>query len=84
MIGHAAENIDGADVVVVSTAVRRDNPEVAAALERRMPVVPRAEMLGELMRFRHVDRGRRHARQDDDHEPGGQRAGRGRARIRPS
>ena len=44
-------NVEGADVVVVSTAVASDNPEVAAALERRIPVVPRAEMLGELMRF---------------------------------
>ncbi len=54
MIGHAAENIEGADVIVVSTAIRRENPEVAAALERRIPVVPRAQMLGELMRFRHA------------------------------
>jgi UDP-N-acetylmuramate--alanine ligase len=51
--GHAAANVDGADVVVVSTAIPRDNPEVAAALARRVPVVPRAEMLGELMRFRY-------------------------------
>ena len=43
----------GADVVVVSGAVARDNPEVQAALDARMPVVPRAEMLGELMRFRY-------------------------------
>jgi UDP-N-acetylmuramate--alanine ligase len=50
--GHRAENADRADVVVVSTAVPRDNPEIAAALARRVPVVPRAEMLGELMRFR--------------------------------
>jgi UDP-N-acetylmuramate--alanine ligase len=50
-MGHSAVNVDGADVVVVSTAVSADNPEVAAALERRIPVVPRAEMLGELMRF---------------------------------
>ncbi|MEN9705668.1 MAG: UDP-N-acetylmuramate--L-alanine ligase [Pseudomonadota bacterium] len=54
MIGHAASNIDGADVVVVSTAIQRDNPEVAAALDRRLPVVKRAEMLGELFRFRHA------------------------------
>jgi UDP-N-acetylmuramate--alanine ligase len=54
MFGHAAENIEGADVIVVSTAIRRDNPEVAAALEKRIPVVPRAQMLGELMRFRHA------------------------------
>ena len=39
-------------MVVVSSAVPRDNPEVQAALARRIPVVPRAEMLGELMRFR--------------------------------
>ena len=53
-IGHAAANIDGADVVVVSTAISHANPEVAAAIERRIPVVPRAQMLGELMRFRHA------------------------------
>lgn len=51
-IGHRAENIEGADVVVVSTAVAADNPEVQAARLKRIPVVPRAEMLGELMRFR--------------------------------
>jgi UDP-N-acetylmuramate--alanine ligase len=50
--GHRAENAADADVVVVSSAVASDNPEVAAALARRVPVVPRAEMLGELMRFR--------------------------------
>ncbi len=52
-IGHAAEHLGNADVVVVSSAVSRANPEVAAALARRIPVVPRAEMLGELMRFRY-------------------------------
>ena len=52
-IGHRAENAQQADVVVVSSAVARENPEVAYALERRVPVVPRAEMLGELMRFRY-------------------------------
>jgi len=51
-IGHRAANADGADVVVTSSAVSVDNPEVQAALSRRVPVVPRAEMLGELMRFR--------------------------------
>jgi UDP-N-acetylmuramate--alanine ligase len=51
--GHAAHNIAGADVVVVSSAVAPDNPEVAAAREHRIPVVPRAQMLGELMRFRY-------------------------------
>jgi UDP-N-acetylmuramate--alanine ligase len=52
-IGHAASNIAGADVVVVSGAVPRDNAEVAAALAGRIPVVARAEMLAELMRFRY-------------------------------
>ena len=52
--GHAAANIGNADVVVVSSAVRPDNPEVQAALARRLPVVQRAEMLGELMRFRYA------------------------------
>ncbi len=51
--GHKAENVRGADVVVVSGAVAQDNPEVAAAREARVPVVPRAQMLGELMRFRY-------------------------------
>jgi UDP-N-acetylmuramate--alanine ligase len=50
---HAAENITGADVVVVSSAVARGNPEVDSALEHRIPVVARAEMLSELMRFRY-------------------------------
>jgi UDP-N-acetylmuramate--alanine ligase len=53
MIGHRAENVAGADVVVVSSAINPDNPEVAQALARRIPVVKRAEMLGELMRFRY-------------------------------
>ncbi|WP_244527355.1 UDP-N-acetylmuramate--L-alanine ligase [Pseudomonas borbori] len=52
-IGHRAENAESADVLVVSSAVNTSNPEVAAALERRVPVVPRAEMLAELMRYRH-------------------------------
>src|SRR5512147_399043 len=51
-IGHAPENLDDAQVVVVSTAVKRDNPEVAAARARLIPVVRRAEMLAELMRLR--------------------------------
>lgn len=50
--GHTAEHIDGADVVVTSTAVKADNPEVLAAKERNIPVIPRAMMLAELMRFR--------------------------------
>ena len=52
-IGHAAEHVAGADVVVVSTAINRENPEVAYALAERVPVVRRAEMLAELMRFRY-------------------------------
>ena len=51
--GHGAENTADADVVVVSTAVKADNPEVVAARERHIPVVPRAQMLAELMRFKH-------------------------------
>ena len=52
-IGHAAANVEGADVVVISSAVPPQNPEVEAALAARVPVVQRAEMLGELMRFRY-------------------------------
>ena len=51
-IGHAAAQVEGADVVVVSTAVGSANPELLAAREALIPVVPRAEMLAELMRFR--------------------------------
>jgi len=51
-VGHAPANIDGADAVVVSTAVKSDNPEVTAARARRIPVVPRALMLAELMRLK--------------------------------
>ncbi|NIC04483.1 UDP-N-acetylmuramate--L-alanine ligase [Billgrantia bachuensis] len=52
-IGHAEDNVAGADVVVVSTAVDPSNPEIRWAQEHRVPVVRRAEMLAELMRFRH-------------------------------
>jgi UDP-N-acetylmuramate--alanine ligase len=51
-LGHAAEHIAGADAVVVSTAVSHSNPEVLAARARRVPVVPRAVMLAELMRLK--------------------------------
>ena len=51
-IGHAAKNVEDADAVVISTAVKGDNPEVIAARTRRMPVVPRALMLAELMRLK--------------------------------
>jgi UDP-N-acetylmuramate--alanine ligase len=51
--GHSAANVEGASVVVVSSAINHANPEIAAARELRIPVVRRAEMLGELMRFRH-------------------------------
>jgi UDP-N-acetylmuramate--alanine ligase len=52
MIGHRAENLDAAEVIVVSSAVKPDNPEVVAARARRLPVVRRAEMLAELMRLK--------------------------------
>ena len=51
-IGHKAENIDGADVVVVSSAIKQDNPELVTARLKRLPVVRRAEMLAELMRLK--------------------------------
>jgi UDP-N-acetylmuramate--alanine ligase len=51
-VGHKAENIAGAAVVVVSTAIKRDNPELVAARAQRIPVVRRAEMLAELMRLK--------------------------------
>lgn len=50
--GHAAENVQDVDVVVTSTAVKADNPEVLAATEQHIPIIPRAMMLAELMRFR--------------------------------
>jgi UDP-N-acetylmuramate--alanine ligase len=52
-IGHAAENVANVHVVVVSTAIDDSNPEIVAAREARLPIVRRAEMLGELMRYRH-------------------------------
>lgn len=52
-IGHQSGNVEGADVVVTSTAVAADNPEVLEAQASRLPIVPRAEMLAELMRYRH-------------------------------
>ncbi|WP_421251076.1 UDP-N-acetylmuramate--L-alanine ligase [Aeromonas sp. 600584] len=52
-VGHSAVHVEGASVVVVSTAIKQDNPELLAARELRIPVVRRAEMLAELMRFRH-------------------------------
>ncbi len=51
-VGHAASNIAGADAVVTSTAVKPDNPEVLAAREKKIPIVPRAVMLAELMRLK--------------------------------
>jgi UDP-N-acetylmuramate--alanine ligase len=53
LLGHSAAHLEGADVVVVSSAVPGDNPEVLEAQRRRIPVVKRAEMLAELMRFRY-------------------------------
>jgi len=52
LVGHQAGNIAGADAIVVSTAVKADNPEVVAAREARIPIVPRAQMLAELMRLK--------------------------------
>ncbi len=51
-VGHKAENLGAAEVVVVSTAIKKSNPELAAAREKLLPIVRRAEMLAELMRFR--------------------------------
>ena len=51
-VGHAAANVIGADAVVTSTAVQQDNPEVVAARKRKIPIVPRAMMLAELMRLK--------------------------------
>lgn len=53
-IGHSAANLGDAEVLVVSTAIRKDNPELVAAREKLLPVVRRAEMLAELMRFRNA------------------------------
>lgn len=52
-LGHIASNVEQADVIVVSTAINKDNPEIKYALENRIPIVRRAEMLAELMRYRH-------------------------------
>ena len=52
-IGHCAEQVHGADVIVVSTAIQADNPELLEAQALRIPIVQRAEMLAELMRYRH-------------------------------
>src|SRR5688572_16689341 len=52
-VGHSAEHLQNADVVVTSTVVNADNPEVAEAKKRGIPIIPRAEMLAELMRLKH-------------------------------
>lgn len=52
-IGHSPDNIKDANVIVVSTAIDPENPEIKTAIEQRTPIVRRAEMLGELMRYRH-------------------------------
>ena len=54
MIGHKAENLGDAAVVVTSTAIKRGNPEVELAIEKRVPIVRRAEMLAELMRLKNT------------------------------
>ncbi|QCL94294.1 UDP-N-acetylmuramate--L-alanine ligase [Agrobacterium tumefaciens] len=53
-VGHTADNIGDAEVVVVSTAIKKNNPELIAAREKHLPIVRRAEMLAELMRFRNA------------------------------
>ncbi|MFZ8927838.1 MAG: UDP-N-acetylmuramate--L-alanine ligase [Pseudohongiellaceae bacterium] len=53
-IGHAANNVGGANVVVVSSAIDKKNPEIEAAISQRIPIIRRAEMLAELMRYRHA------------------------------
>jgi len=52
-IGHKAEKVEGADVVVISSAIKKDNVEAAEARRRKIPVIPRAEMLAELMRMKY-------------------------------
>ena len=52
-IGHKAENVENMDVIVVSSAINEENPEIITAREKRIPIIRRAEMLAELMRFRH-------------------------------
>src|SRR5262245_66408802 len=52
-VGHAAEHVGDADAVVISSAVKPNNPEVAEARRRGIPVIPRAEMLAELMRMKY-------------------------------
>ena len=52
-LGHRPQNIDGADVVVFSSAIKGDNPEIVEAREKSIPVIPRAEMLAELMRLKY-------------------------------
>ena len=53
-VGHAAEHVEGVDALVISSAVRDDNPDVRAARARHVPVVRRAEMLAELMRLKYT------------------------------
>ncbi len=82
-IGQEAGNLGDAAVIVTSTAIKRGNPELEAALERRIPVVRRAEMLAELMRLKSTVAVARHARQDHDDLDGRGAARRGRGRPRP-
>ena len=79
--GHRAENIAGAEVIVTSSAISEENPEVAEAHRLHIPVIQRAEMLAELMRLEVRHRHRGHARQDhhDLHGGGCSRGGRSRS-----
>ena len=78
--GHRAEHVRGAHVVVVSSAIRNDNPEIVEAHHLKIPVIPRAEMLGELMRLKYWNRHRRGARQDHHDVDDRERSGRGGSR----
>ncbi len=79
-IGHRGENLADASVVVISSAVKKDNPEVVAARQALIPVVRRAEMLARTDAPEVVGRDRRHPRQDHDHQHGRHPAGRRRTR----
>lgn len=77
---HRPENVRDASVVVVSSAISADNPEIVAAHEARIPVIRRAEMLAELMAFSSWHRHCRNARQNDNHRDGFQHLRRSGAR----
>jgi hypothetical protein len=73
-LGHRAENVHGADVIVYSSAISKENPEIVEARLLGIPVISRAEMLAELMRVKYGDGHRRLPRQDHHHLARGDRA----------